>query len=82
MLEKLGIPGSATAAPYPKIRCLIAVSPSVNLRMPYGISILYNILEMNVMFFFANPTKALCIPIPKGWGFTAYSLTKMWLVNG
>ena len=46
-----GIPGSATAAPYPKIRRLIAVSPSVNFRIPYGISILYNILEMNVMFF-------------------------------
>ena len=37
--------------------------------MPYGISILYNILEMNVMFFFANPTKALCIPTPEGVGF-------------
>lgn len=77
-----GIPGSATAAPYPKIRCLIAVSLSVNFRIPYGISILYNILEMNVMFFFANPTRALCIPTPEGWGFTAYSITKMWLVNG
>ena len=32
--------------------------------------------------FFANPTKALCIPIPERWGFTAYSITKTWLVNG
>ena len=39
-----------------------------------GISILYNILEMNAMFFSANPTKAPYIPSPEGRGFMAHSI--------
>ena len=70
-------------------RCTVSEDPMSDCsfpkrEFPYALRYIYSVQhfgdECNV--FFANPTKTLCIPTPEGWGFTAYSITKIWLVNG